>query len=154
MQRVEVNGLGAVVRRDNRKQNKEIIKTLTVIVITFALLIFPLQLCWLLSDFGHFQDRPWFEALRHVANSLAMIQSSLNPIIYGTVSKRYRREYVACLTKICTKKTTVPRPQQPPGNGPPKIAENGADRAMARRQSGRDAPLSPVILAFQELQCP
>ena len=101
VQRTGVNGRGEVVQRDNRRENKEIFKTLSVIVLSFTVFMLPLQVTWMLWDFGPFQDQAWLTTLFWFSDILAMVHTCINPIIYGAVSKRFRREYVTYLTSLC-----------------------------------------------------
>ena len=153
VQRTEVNVVGEIVQRDNRSQNKEIIKTLSVIVITFTVTMLPLQISWLLLDFGNFKGQAWLNTLFGLSNALAMLHSSLNPIIYGTVSKRFRREYVLYLTHLCKccnrdRRVFCHRSRSVKDKQDSKECEQH-DRRVEARQFRSRGDLPPVILGFQ-----
>ena len=101
VQRTGVNGRGEVVQHDNRRENKEIFKTLSIIVLSFTVFMLPSQVAWMLLDFGNFRGQAWLTTLFCIANILAMVHTCINPIIYGAVSKQVRREYVTYLTSLC-----------------------------------------------------
>ena len=113
VQRTGVNGRGEVVQRDNRRENKEIFKILSVIVISFTVSMLPLQVTWMLLEFGNFQDEAWLATLFWFSNILAMVHTCINPIIYGAVSKQVRREYVIYLTSLfCQRRPVVVSTEQ------------------------------------------
>ena len=81
--------------RDNNynKSKNKVVKTLTLLVCAFTLCWFPLHLFNILADFTNtFQ---WFS--EHTINSfyyisqwLAMANCTLNPVIYGYSTKKFR----------------------------------------------------------------
>ncbi|XP_032234784.2 galanin receptor type 1 [Nematostella vectensis] len=82
-----------VVRRNVRKENFEIIKALAIVVILFGILMLPLQVGWMLWEFG---SPTWRRALLHAMNYadvICILHSCLNPCIYGILPKQFRLQY-------------------------------------------------------------
>nr|UQI50290.1 SIFamide neuropeptide receptor [Haliclona caerulea] len=81
------------VHQQFRKENLQIVKTLATIVILFAVCLLPGQVCWMMVDFGSSNQKSltiFFDA----SVILSALHSCLNPIVYGTLTKQFRREYM------------------------------------------------------------
>lgn len=85
-----------------RKEDIQILKTIAVIVLVFAICLLPVQLSWMMTDFGGEREKQiakdvfWkFDFL------LSIIHSCLNPLVYGTLTRRFRRGYIKYLICLC-----------------------------------------------------
>jgi hypothetical protein len=81
------------VHQQFRKENLQIVKTLATIVILFAVCLLPGQVCWMLVDFGS-SDQEGLKIFFSASVILSALHSCLNPIVYGTLTKQFRREYM------------------------------------------------------------
>ena len=85
----------------NRKENISVIKTLAAVVILFAILMLPLQLAWLLYEFGSSElQMVALEMMKYVSIP-AYIHSCVNPVIYGTLRKQFRKAYGRYFAYMC-----------------------------------------------------
>jgi len=80
-------------RAKRRKENLQIVKTLATIVILFAICMLPGHIAWLLGDFGGESEVKVAGVILRFFDILVYIHSCLNPIVYGTLTKYFRREY-------------------------------------------------------------
>ena len=84
------------------KEDIQVLKTVAVIVLVFAICLLPLQLRWMMLDFGG-------ETQRRIAGQvfvkfdvlLSIFHSCLNPLVYGTLTRRFRRGYIRYLICLC-----------------------------------------------------
>lgn len=81
------------VHQQFRKENLQIVKTLATIVILFAVCLLPGQICWMMVDFGS-SDQNSLSIFFNASVILSALHSCLNPIVYGTLTKQFRREYM------------------------------------------------------------
>ena len=77
-----------------RKENVEVIKTLAMIVILFAICLLPGQIGWLLLDFGGQKESDIVKEIFKFSDILDSLHACVNPIIYGLLTEQFRREYV------------------------------------------------------------
>ena len=77
-----------------RKEDLQIIKMMGMIVILFALCMLPIQIAWLIADFGAEGHKKVGMVLLRVADIAAYLHACVNPIVYGTITKYFRREYI------------------------------------------------------------
>ncbi|XP_078355400.1 neuropeptide FF receptor 2-like [Oculina patagonica] len=90
-----------------KQENKKIAKILATIVASFAVCMLPTHVAWLLVDFGGKSGQEKAEVIFKFSDLLAVFHSCLNPVIYGTVTRQFRQDYVRYLSFIfCCKKTT------------------------------------------------
>ncbi|KAK3727959.1 hypothetical protein QZH41_004904 [Actinostola sp. cb2023] len=90
-----------IVRQEIRKENIEITRTIAVIVVLFAVFTLPLQVFWLL--FVYQLETVGFETiakLHHYAELLTDFHSCLNPLVYGALTRRFRRKYTLLFTSV------------------------------------------------------
>lgn len=119
-------------------QNVHVTKTFVVIVMVFALSMFPNQVLWLWVDFGNGGENEYFAIISAVCRLFTYSNSVLNPIIYGF----YSREFRPGKTKL--KNTTSARNN--PGvhtsgyNYAANRAVNGVNKADRSKGSGKDLP--------------
>ncbi|EDO35936.1 predicted protein, partial [Nematostella vectensis] len=83
-----------------RKENMQVIKTLATIVVLFTLTMLPAQLGWMLVDFGGEREKKVGQELIKVCEWLLYTHACTNPIVYGTLTKHYRKGYIKYLTMI------------------------------------------------------
>ena len=92
-----------------RKKNFQIIKTLAMVVILFALCLLPSQIAWLLLDFGDQQGLEVALVMFKFSDILDLLHGCVNPIIYGLMAKQFRKEYIRYLSycSACVRKEVV-----------------------------------------------
>ena len=107
----------STTREETARESVVILRTVTVIVVLFLVLLLPLQVAWILFDFKHISfDELWF-----VSDLLIKLHSCVNPIVYGIMNKQYRQSYIKLLSPmlgLCchhpsTGSTTRQAPLQP-----------------------------------------
>lgn len=91
---------GKAIGRARREENIRVIKILATIVVVFALCMLPGHIAWMLLHFGGKNERRVSEGIFQFSDVLAIIHSSLNPVIYGTLTKRFRRGYMKYLSYL------------------------------------------------------
>ena len=93
---------GNVLSRHARKEDIQVLKTVAVIVLVFAICLLPLQLSWMMLDFGgETQQRIAAEVFTKFDVLLSILHSCLNPLVYGTLTRRFRRGYIRYLVYVC-----------------------------------------------------
>ena len=83
-----------------RKEDLQIIKMMGMIVVLFAVCMLPIQVAWLISDFGRNEHKKVGDVLLRVADIAAYLHACVNPIVYGTITKYFRREYIRYMKSI------------------------------------------------------
>ena len=84
-----------------RKEDIRIVKTLAIIVILFAVCSLPGQVAWMLLDFGNEYHRKLaLDIFFKIYVIFAVFHSCWNPIVYGTLTRRFRRGYLRYMTKF------------------------------------------------------
>ncbi|KAJ7384482.1 hypothetical protein OS493_021111 [Desmophyllum pertusum] len=83
-----------------RKEDLQIIKMMGLIVILFALCILPIQVAWLIADFGAEKHKKVGDVLLRVADIAAYLHACVNPIVYGTITRYFRREYIRYVKSV------------------------------------------------------
>lgn len=73
-----------------RRENIEVVRTLTVIVVLFVLCMLPLRLTIIVMLFGDDDQVLTARAVRRYASILTIFHSCVNPIAYGTLTKHFR----------------------------------------------------------------
>ena len=114
--RVFPNGLTSTTKtpgEESIRESIEILKTISVIVLLFLVLLLPTQVAWMLLDFRNVSsDELWF-----ASDILTRLHSCLNPVVYGVMNKQYCRNYVIFLSRMlcCSRYSRVERapPQIP-----------------------------------------
>ena len=85
-----------------RKEDVQVLKTLAVIVLVFAICLLPVQLSWMMLDFGGEKERRIaLEVFFKFGVPLSILHSCLNPLVYGTLTRRFRRGYIRYLVYVC-----------------------------------------------------
>ena len=74
------------------KQNKRAKKILTPLVLVFAITMLPLNIFRLVIVFWPaFAEQPYYKNLLYAVSVLAILNSSVNPVIYSIVSRDFRK---------------------------------------------------------------
>lgn len=85
-----------------RHEDIQVLKTVAVIVLVFAICILPVQLSWMMSHFGGEREKHISETVfKEFDFLLSIFHSCLNPLVYGTLTRRFRRGYVKYLVHMC-----------------------------------------------------
>ncbi|EDO37219.1 predicted protein, partial [Nematostella vectensis] len=82
------------------KENKQVVKTLATIVIMFALCMLPGQVAWMLLDFGSEKQKQTAVVCIKFGVITSVFHSCMNPLIYGTLTRQFRRGYVKYLSYL------------------------------------------------------
>ena len=84
-----------------RRENSKVTKTLAIIVVIFAVCMLPSQVGWILLDFGDEQQQKIAKVIFKFSLVLTVFHSCLNPVVYGSITKQFRRGYVKYLSYLC-----------------------------------------------------
>ena len=108
------SGLTSTTRtpgEESIRESIEILKTISVIVLLFLVLLLPTQVAWMLLDFRNVSsDELWF-----ASDILTRLHSCLNPVVYGVMNKQYRRSYAIFLSRmLCCSDRFLSIEQVPP----------------------------------------
>ena len=95
-----LKGSGKAIGHARREENIRVIKILATIVLVFALCMLPGHIAWMLLHFGGEKELGASEHIFQFSDVLAIIHSSLNPVIYGTLTKRFRQGYMKYLSYL------------------------------------------------------
>lgn len=90
------------ISKARRRENAQVVRTIALIVIIFALCMFPKHLASIYYYFGANSAKKakiLFKML-HISEIFAVLHSCLNPLVYGTVMKHFRAEYMKYLKGI------------------------------------------------------
>lgn len=97
----DVGGRSANLCSERRRENMLVIKTLATIVILFAVCLLPAQIAWMMLDFGTDKDKKIAaDVFFKFAPMLLYIHSCVNPIVYGTLTRHFRRGYIKYLSYV------------------------------------------------------
>lgn len=93
---------GKTLSRLACKEDIQVLKTVAVIVLVFAICLLPLQIRWMMLDFGgETQKRSAIQVFEKFDVLLSIFHSCLNPLVYGTLTRRFRRGYIRYLVCLC-----------------------------------------------------
>lgn len=96
-----------------RRENIQVIKTLAIIVILFAICLLPGQIAWLLLDFGGKQELQIATVIFKFAQILDPLHACINPIIYGLSNEQFRKECMELFVDCFTRDPKQIKPQRP-----------------------------------------
>ena len=88
------------VEEARKQENKKIAKVLSMIIVSFAICMLPTHVAWILVDFGSESDQKLALVIFKFSDVLAVFHSCLNPLIYGTVTRQFREDYIKYLSFI------------------------------------------------------
>lgn len=94
--RFDLDENGQIKTRTARRENIEVVKTLTMIVVLFVLCMLPLRLTTIVMLFGDEDQVLIARAVRRYASILTIFHSCVNPIAYGTLTKNFRSWLARC----------------------------------------------------------
>ena len=85
-----------------RRENFKVTKTLAIIVMIFAVCMLPSQVGWMLLDFGDKEQKAIaIKVVFKFSLVLTVFHSCLNPLVYGSITKQFRRGYIRYLSYFC-----------------------------------------------------
>lgn len=93
-----------------RKENKQIIITLAAIVVLFTICLLPGQIAWMVDYFGTPTQSKRIQIVYKFSSILDFIHACVNPVLYGLLTDKFRKDYKEVLKKIltCGKATITP----------------------------------------------
>lgn len=97
VRRASVTSRGDVSAQGTREENIKIIKILATIVVLFAFCMLPVHIAWMLLDFGGKRGAEIATIIFRFSDVLAILQSCLNAVIYGALTKHLRHGFVKYL---------------------------------------------------------
>ena len=102
------NSQGQVIRHKTRSENVQIVRTLSVIVILFMACMLPNQIAWMLFDFGGDSHKELSRGFWTCAEALIYLHACVNPIVYGSLTRQFRRGYLLYFRYVfCCRKTNI-----------------------------------------------
>ena len=102
------NSHGQVIRHKTRGENIQIIRTLAVIVVLFMACMLPNQIAWMLFDFGGASHKELSHAFWTGAEALIFLHACVNPIVYGSFTRQFRRGYLLYFRYVfCCRVTNI-----------------------------------------------
>lgn len=106
--RASINRNGQVTTNSSSRENKQVVRTIATIVIMFVICMLPNHIFWLIWDFGGQEARHAAFVTFKFAGILVMFNSCVNPIVYGSLTRHFRRGYYRYLCFFCNKFTGKP----------------------------------------------
>ena len=117
-----------------KEQNIRLAKMFIIVVVVFAISMFPNQVLWFWVDFENGGDNAYFHYISAVCRICTYANSVLNPFIYALKSKEFRSGFARI------GRTTVMQPMRKISSGTRKLA-----RKMSRSTSDNQRPLSAPV---------
>ena len=108
--RASINSRGRVTTDCSRTENRQVVRTIAAIVVLFVLCTFPTQVAWMAMDFGDIDAQQAAFVIFTFSDILALFHSCVNPIVYGSLTRHFRRGYYRYLCYchvICTNNTNT-----------------------------------------------
>lgn len=99
--RFKTNASKSLENQARRRENFKVTKTLAIIVVIFAVCMLPSQVGWMLLDFGNENQQKIALVIFKFSLVLTVFHSCLNPLVYGSITKQFRRGYVKYLSYLC-----------------------------------------------------
>lgn len=110
VRRASINRKGRVTTNCSRSENRQVVRTIAAIVFLFVFCTFPNQIAWMASDFGNEQAKRAAIVILTFSDILAAFHSCLNPIVYGSFTRYFRRgffRYLCCLSSHKSSKRSL-----------------------------------------------
>lgn len=93
----EDNKTAQMIAMRIRQRNIQIMRTLAVIVVLFAILMLPHEIAWMLIDFGRPEHYGAVQTLIKFSPILTYLHSCSNPLVYGLMISQFRDDAKKCL---------------------------------------------------------
>ena len=106
--RASINSSGQVTTNSSSRENKQVVRTIATIVIMFVICMLPNHIFWMIWDFGGPEARHAAFLTFKFAGILVILNSCINPIVYGSLTRHFRRGYYKYLCFFCHKLTGKP----------------------------------------------
>ncbi len=95
--------LHGVVPRGNQssesnRSRRRVTRLVVIVVVIFALCWLPIQVIFMIKEFGTFPQSYVFMAIQIASNCLAYMNSCVNPILYAFLSDNFRKSFRKLLT--------------------------------------------------------
>ena len=84
---------GGSQRAESIRSKKRVTRMVVIVVVIFALCWLPIQIIFMVQNFGVFEDDIGSIAIQFAANCLAYMNSCVNPILYAFLSENFRRSF-------------------------------------------------------------
>ena len=84
---------GGNQRAESIRSKKRVTKMVVIVVVIFALCWLPIQIIFMVQNFGNFATDIVSIAMQMTANCLAYMNSCVNPILYAFLSENFRRSF-------------------------------------------------------------
>ena len=84
---------GGSQRAESIRSKKRVTKMVVIVVAIFALCWLPIQVVFMVQNFGYYSDEVSYITVQMVANCLAYMNSCVNPILYAFLSDNFRRSF-------------------------------------------------------------
>lgn len=119
----------AIKLEKKRKENKQIIITLAAIVVLFTICLLPGQIAWMVDYFGKPKEKEKVQVIYTFSTILDFIHACVNPIIYGLLTDKFRKDYKEIITKIisCGKASITPDHDSSINMGEPSVHTGARD---------------------------
>lgn len=88
---------GSSQRAESIRSKKRVTKMVVIVVVIFALCWLPIQVVFMIHNFGDFPHQSEYLMVQMVANCLAYMNSCVNPILYAFLSDNFRRSFYKLL---------------------------------------------------------
>lgn len=84
---------GGSQRAESIRSKKRVTKMVVIVVVIFALCWLPIQIIFIIQNFGNYAQGVPAIAAQMVSNCLAYMNSCVNPILYAFLSDNFRRSF-------------------------------------------------------------
>lgn len=91
------------VTTNNSRENRQVTRTIVTIVTLFVVCMLPNHIAWMLWDFGNSSDKKAAITIFTFSGLLALFACCVNPIVYGSLTKHFRRGYYRLICYPCSK---------------------------------------------------
>ena len=99
--------LYGVVPRGNQssesmRSKRRVTRMVVIVVLIFAICWLPIQVIFMLTNFGSYPESTSFVVVQIASNCLAYMNSCVNPILYAFLSENFRKSFrkVLCMDKL------------------------------------------------------
>ena len=99
--RASIRSNGQLTTNSNGRENRQVTRTIVIIVALFVICMLPYHIVWLFFLFGHQGD----ETVSAISGLLVVFNCCVNPIVYGSLTRHFRRSYYRFICFPCIKFT-------------------------------------------------